>query len=85
MICNLKKNKKKNVLSILLENEYDSLFKVIGVFSQRGYNIKSMTMNPTKEKNLLCIIIKTIGTKKYIKKIIQQLKKLINVYKIKKI
>ena len=39
----------RRILSVLLENESGALSRVIGLFSQRGYNIESLTVAPTDD------------------------------------
>ncbi|WP_343192333.1 acetolactate synthase small subunit [Buchnera aphidicola (Formosaphis micheliae)] len=72
----------KRILSILLENESGALSRVVGLFSQRGYNIESLTVAPTADSSLSHINIQTIGNDQIIKKIEKQLHKLINVLKV---
>ncbi|QCI27153.1 acetolactate synthase small subunit [Buchnera aphidicola] len=72
----------KHILLILLENEPGSLSRVIGLFSQRGYNIESITVSPTEDTTLSSMTIQTNGDKKTIEQIEKQLHKLINVLKV---
>jgi len=69
----------KKILSILLENESGSLSRVIGLFSQRGYNIESLTVAPTEDSSLSRMTIQTVGNVQSIEKIKKQLYKLIDV------
>lgn len=72
----------KRILLILLENESGALSRVIGLFSQRGYNIDSLTVAPTEDSSLSKITILTHGNQKTIEQIEKQLKKLIDVFKV---
>ncbi len=36
----------RRILSVLLENEPGALSRVVGLFSQRGYNIESLNVAP---------------------------------------
>ena len=36
----------KRILSLLMENEPGALSRVVGLFSQRGYNIDSLNVAP---------------------------------------
>ena len=47
----------KHLISILLENESGALSRVVGLFSQRGYNIESLTVAPTEDSTLSRITI----------------------------
>ncbi|WP_343189587.1 acetolactate synthase small subunit [Buchnera aphidicola] len=75
----------KTILSVLLENEFGALSRVIGLFSQRGYNIDSLNVAPTQDPTLSLLTIKTIGNKRCIEQIKKQLNKLIDVLKVVKI
>lgn len=72
----------KRILLIILENEPGSLSRVVGLFSQRGYNIESITVSTTEDPSLSTVTIQTIGDKKTIQQIEKQLHKLINVLKV---
>ncbi|WP_343183259.1 acetolactate synthase small subunit [Buchnera aphidicola (Neophyllaphis podocarpi)] len=72
----------KRVLSILLENESGALSRVIGLFSQRGYNIESMTVAPTEDHTMSRITILTVGKSQVLEQIEKQLHKLIDVLRI---
>ena len=51
----------RRILSILLENETGALSRVAGLFSQRGYNIESITAAPTDDPSLFRLTIQTKG------------------------
>ncbi|AAO26939.1 acetolactate synthase small subunit [Buchnera aphidicola str. Bp (Baizongia pistaciae)] len=76
---------KHRILSILLENESGALSRVVGLFSQRGYNIESITVAPTEDLSISKITIQTFGDKKVIEQIGKQLHKLIDVLKVTEI
>ncbi|GAA4882452.1 acetolactate synthase small subunit [Ferrimonas pelagia] len=42
----------RSIVSVLLENEPGALSRVVGLFSQRGYNIESLTVAPTDDATL---------------------------------
>ncbi|QCI21534.1 acetolactate synthase small subunit [Buchnera aphidicola (Hyadaphis tataricae)] len=75
----------RRILSILLENESGALSRVIGLFSQRGYNIETITVAPTEDPSLSKMTIKTIGDEKTIEQIEKQLHKLIDVLRVMQI
>ena len=39
-------------ISLLMENQPGALSRVIGLFSQRGYNIDSLSVAPTQDPTL---------------------------------
>ena len=53
----------RHVISILIENEAGALSRVVGLFSQRGYNIESLTVAPTEDRTLSRCTILTLGDK----------------------
>lgn len=73
----------RHILSIILENESGSLSRVVGLFSQRGYNIETLTVAPTNNSTLSCMTIQTVGDLKVLKQIKKQLYKLIDVLYVK--
>jgi len=72
----------RTVLSILLENEPGSLSRIVGLFSQRAFNIESLTVAEIEDKSLSRITIATNGDHKVIEQIIKQVNKLVDVLKI---
>jgi len=72
----------QSILSILLENEPGSLSRIIGLFSQRAFNIESLTVAATEDKSLSRITIETTGDHKKIEQIIKQVNKLVDVLRI---
>ena len=65
----------RRILSVLLENESGALSRVIGLFSQRGYNIESLTVAPTDDPTLSRMTIQTVGDEKVLEQIEKQLHK----------
>ncbi|QCI19306.1 acetolactate synthase small subunit [Buchnera aphidicola] len=72
----------KRTLSLILENEPGSLSRVVGLFSQRGYNIDSINVSTTNDITLSNVFIQTRGDENTIKQIQKQLKKLINIISV---
>lgn len=72
----------RHIISVILENEPGALSRVVGLFSQRGYNIDSLTVAPTQEPSLSCITIQIISNHKTLEQIKKQLNKLIDVVKV---
>lgn len=72
----------RRILAILLENEPGSLSRIVGLFSQRAFNIESLTVAPTDEPTLSRITIATNGDDKVLEQIVKQVNKLIDVIKI---
>lgn len=72
----------RRILAILLENEPGSLSRIVGLFSQRAFNIQSLTVAPTEDPSLSRITITTSGDDKVLEQIVKQVNKLIDVIKI---
>lgn len=72
----------RQIISILLENESGALSRVVGLFSQRGYNIESITAAPTEDHSISRITISTEGDASAVERITKQLHKLVNVIKV---
>ncbi|WP_041070131.1 acetolactate synthase small subunit [Candidatus Ishikawella capsulata] len=72
----------RRILSVLLENESGALSRVVGLFSQRGYNIESLTVAPTEDPTLSCMTIQTMGDDKVLEQIEKQLHKLVDVLRV---
>jgi acetolactate synthase-1/3 small subunit len=72
----------RHILAILLENEAGSLSRIVGLFSQRAFNIESLTVAPTHDSSLSRITIVTNGDNKILEQIVKQVNKLIDVIKV---
>ena len=72
----------KRVLAVLMENQAGALSRVVGLFSQRGYNIESLIVAPTEDPTLSRLTMTTVGDEKVIQQITKQLNKLIDVVKV---
>ncbi len=72
----------RHIISLLLENESGSLSRVVGLFSQRGYNIESLTVSPTDDPTLSRLNITTASDAMQLEQIQKHLHKLIDVIKV---
>ena len=72
----------RRILSVLLENEPGALSRVVGLFSQRGYNIETLNVAPTEDESLSRLTLTTRGDDLKIEQIIKHLNKLIDVVKV---
>jgi acetolactate synthase-1/3 small subunit len=72
----------RRIISVLLENEPGALSRVVGLFSQRNYNIETLTVAPTEDETLSRLTVTTTGSEKVIEQITKQLNKLIEVVKL---
>ncbi|MBV1869928.1 MAG: acetolactate synthase small subunit [Gammaproteobacteria bacterium] len=72
----------RRIISILMENEPGALSRIVGLFSQRGYNIDTLTVAPTDDETLSRLTLTTRGDDRKIEQITKQLNKLIEVAKL---
>ena len=72
----------RRIISLLLENEPGALSRVVGLFSQRGYNIESLNVAPTEDATLSRLTLTTMGDDQKIEQITKHLNKLIDVVKL---
>ena len=73
----------KHTLSVMVENEPGVLSRVAGLFSGRGFNIYSLNVAPTLEKDVSLMTIVAEGDDAIIEQIVKQLRKLIPTIKVK--
>ena len=69
----------KRVIALLMENQPGALSRVVGLFSQRGYNIETLVVAPTNDATLSRLTMSTEGGEKVVEQITKQLDKLIDV------
>ncbi len=72
----------QTVISLLIENEAGATSRIVGLFSQRGYNIESLTVSVTQDPSLSRMTLVTQGEPRVIEQIMKQLNKLIDVLKV---
>jgi len=73
----------RSIISVLLENESGALSRVVGLFSQRGYNIESLTVSPTNDQTLSRMTITTdVNCQEALEQMMKQLHKLIDVLRV---
>ncbi|ADH85430.1 acetolactate synthase small subunit [Desulfurivibrio alkaliphilus] len=72
----------KHTISVLLQNKPGVLSRVTGLFSGRGFNIDSLSVAETLEKDVSCLTLVTHGDEAIIEQITKQLHKLIDVIKV---
>lgn len=73
----------RSIISVLLENEPGALSRVVGLFSQRGYNIESLTVSPTNDNTLSRMTIHTeVVDHATLEQMMKQLHKLVDVLRV---
>ena len=69
----------RHTLSILVENRFGELSRIVGLFSARGYNIESLTVAETLDPNVSRMTLVTRGDDETIEQIRRHLDKQIRV------
>lgn len=72
----------RHIISVLVENEPGALSRIVGLFSQRSYNIETLNVAPTEDETLSRVTLTTTGSDEVIEQIIKHLNKLIDVVKL---
>lgn len=69
-------------LSLLVNNHYGVLQRVVGLFSRRGYNIVSLSVGETIDPKTSRITVVVLGNRPIIKQIKNQVEKLIDILRV---
>jgi acetolactate synthase-1/3 small subunit len=69
----------RHTLSIVVENRFGELARIVGLFSARGYNIESLTVAETLNPDISCVTLVTSGDDRTIEQIVKQVNKLVRV------
>ncbi|MBP5127153.1 acetolactate synthase small subunit, partial [Pseudomonas protegens] len=72
----------RHIISLLLENEPGALSRVVGLFSQRNYNIESLTVVRVRRDSVGSSVGATVGHDEIIEQITKNLNKLVEVVKL---
>ena len=72
----------RKVISLLVENKAGVLSRVVGLFSQRGFNIASLNVAPTLDPTTSRITLTTMTDERGTEQVVKQLSKLIHVIKV---
>lgn len=75
-------SEQKHILSVLVENKFGVLVRVSGLFSRRGYNIDSLSVAVTENRDISRMTIVVRGDDKVLEQVKKQLNKLIDVIKV---
>lgn len=71
-----------HVIAVLVEHKPGVLYEVANMFRRRGFNIESITVGKTEQKDQARMTITVNGDEYTVEQIIKQLNKLINVIKV---
>ena len=76
-------NEKKHIMTMLVDNQPGVLSRVVGLFSGKGFNIESLCVAATMDPQVSRITIVTKANPPVIEQIEKQLRKLINIIKLR--
>ena len=72
----------KHVISILVDNEFGALARIVNLFSARGYNIETLSVSVVdQKKNLSRVTVTTYGNQSTVNLIIKLLERIVPVHK----
>ena len=71
-----------HTISVLVENKFGVLARVAGMFSGRGYNIRSLNVGPSHDPKISRMTIVVKEKENVLNQIIKQLDKLIDVIQV---
>ena len=71
-----------HTISVLVENKFGVLARVAGMFSGRGYNIRSLNVGPSHDPRISRMTIVVSEKENVLNQIIKQLDKLIDVIQV---
>ena len=69
-------------VGVLVDNEPGVLARVSGLFSRRGFNIESLAVGPTQDREVSRITLVVLGDDAHVEQLVQQLYKLVCVQKV---
>jgi len=71
-----------NIISALVENKPGVLFRVSNMFRARNFNIESLSVGPTEDKDLSRITVTIDSDENVTEQLVKQLRKLIDVVEV---
>lgn len=72
----------RHTISVLVENTFGAFDRVATMFSAKGFNIHSISIGETEQKDISRMTIVTSGDKQLIDQIVKQLNRLIDTIKV---
>lgn len=74
-----------NTVAFLVENQPGVLFNVSNMFRRRGFNIESISVGPIQDRDLSRMTITVLADSRSLNQIVEQLDKMVDVVKVKRL
>jgi len=74
-----------HVIAAIVEHKPGVLYSVSNMFRRRGFNIESITVGPTEQGELARMTITVNGDERVVEQMIKQMRKLIDVVKVRRL
>ena len=74
-----------STIAFLVENKPGVLFNVSNMFRRRGYNIESISVGPVEDADLARMTVSVFADSRELNQIVEQLDKMVDVVKIKRL
>ena len=79
----MSQNGELHIVAALVENKPGVLFRITNLFRARSFNIESITVGTTEQKDLSRMTITTVTDERTLDQLVKQLRKLIDVVDVK--
>jgi acetolactate synthase-1/3 small subunit len=78
-------NERVHAIAALVEHKPGVLHNISNLFRRRGFNIESISVGPTEQKDLARMTITVKGDEKTVEQVVKQLSKLVDVIKVSRL
>ena len=72
-----------HTVTVVVENRFGVLSRVVGMFSGRGFNIDALNVSPARDSSTSCMTITVRGDNKILEQVAHHLEKLVDVISVR--
>jgi acetolactate synthase-1/3 small subunit len=72
----------RHTISVVVQNRFEVLTRIAGLFSGRGFNIDTLNVGPTQNDKISRMTIVVVGNDQVLEQVVKQLKKLVDVLEV---
>lgn len=72
----------RHVIALLVENSIGALNRIVNMFSQRGFNLESVTVGETDDSSIARMTLVTSGNDRIIAQVLRQLNNLVDTLEV---